>query len=119
LFSSSTQMRGISNQQWRALKMNTVIAGAFCIAWVPYSVIQIILGFSNINIPQPIIFVIQWTAFANSFWNSLFYFHLNAVYRNRAIRLFRKLFCRGRSMESQAVYEHQISLAHTKSHDGE
>lgn len=82
------------NRTFKALKMNVIIAGAFYVAWIPYSVVQVVLSFAGgVDIPQWLIFSIQWIAFANSFWNSIIYYYWNLVYRDKALLLYRSLFC--------------------------
>lgn len=90
--------------EYRALKMNIIIAGAFCVAWIPYSILQIVL-LSGTDMSQPLVFIIQWLAFANSFWNSIIYYYVNREYRKHALKLYSRLLhfgcqrsqCRGES----------------------
>ena len=67
--------------------MNIIIAGAYFIAWIPYSILQIVL-LSGKNMSQPLVFVIQWVAFANSFWNSIIYYYVNKDYRKQALKIY-------------------------------
>ena len=69
--------------KWKALKINLIIVVSFTIAWIPYSIIQVVMGFYRIDaIPETITFIIMWLALANSFWNFVVYFVMNKHFRD-------------------------------------
>ena len=81
--------------KWKALKINLTIVVSFTIAWIPYSIIQVIMGFYRRDaIPQTITFIIMWLAFANSFWNFVVYFVMNKHFRVALYKYCRSLIRR-------------------------
>ena len=81
--------------KWKALKINLIIVVSFTIAWIPYSIIQVIMGFYKRDaIPQTITFIIMWLAFANSFWNFVVYFVMNRHFRVAVYKYCRSLIRR-------------------------
>ena len=83
--------------KWRAMKINLITVISFAVAWIPYSIIQVIMDFHGKNsIPPNATFVIMWIAFANSSWNFVVYFIMNRHFRDALYTFGRSLLHKNR-----------------------
>ncbi|XP_064598801.1 beta-2 adrenergic receptor-like [Liolophura sinensis] len=66
---------------WKSVKMYVFIIGGFCFAWIPYSLLNLVLCTTDLQVPKLLGFIILWNAMANSFWNTIIYFLMHKKYR--------------------------------------
>ena len=81
------------NKDFKALKTLGTLMGVFCVSWLPFFLMYIILPFcTSCQVPVPVVSAITWLGYVNSSINPCIYAYLNRDFRTA----FRKLlFCSG------------------------
>ena len=121
--STGQSQRSVSRQDLKSVRMLLIVAGAFCLCWLPYAIWYLLPQYypnftdSNnrslsywyrINIFNSLF---ELLALSNSLFNPIIYACLDQTYKEAFKRLFKKMMCRTRSNTQQppAVIElHQL-----------
>ena len=111
--STGQNQRSILRQDLKIVRMLLIVAGVFCLCWLPYAIWYLLRNHyqnfihSNnrslsyryrINIFNSLF---ELLALSNSLWNPIIYACLDQTYREAFKRLFKKMMCRTRSITQQ------------------
>lgn len=70
--------------------------------------------YQDVEIPAPIDFILTWFTYANSFCNSIIYFHFNSTYRKNAVKMWRWIFCQCTKNGVPREFRMNESVGHTE-----
>ncbi|XP_038077105.1 beta-4C adrenergic receptor-like [Patiria miniata] len=87
----------------RALKMCSLIAGTFCIAWTPYFVVSFRSYFLKTEAPPLVDFFINWFCFSNSWWDVIIYFLMAKEFRKTALKVAHKRWLKNNPNKQRTV----------------
>ena len=111
--SSGQNQRSVLRQDLRIVRMMLIVAGAFCLCWLPGAILYLLSNhypnfidsnnrslnyWYRINIFYSLIYIL---GLCNSLCNPIIYACLDQTYREAFKRLFKKMMCRTRSNTQQ------------------
>ncbi|XP_038077103.1 beta-2 adrenergic receptor-like [Patiria miniata] len=96
--SSGGQVKG-----HRALKMCSLIAGTFCIAWTPYFVVSFRSYVLKTEAPPLVDFFINWFCISNSWWDVIIYFLMAKEFRKTALKVAHKRWLKNNPNKQRTV----------------
>jgi hypothetical protein len=79
---------------YRTLVTLGSISAGFLIAVAPWTLTEFISSVWEIDVPKNFEFIVTWIAISNSFWNPILYGLLNKSFRNVAIDVINRFFCK-------------------------
>ena len=128
---SQTGADGISavsrtNRKVKTFRMVQVMTASFILCYAPYFSLLFLSSTAQISPPQVVAFSVFWLLLANSFFNVIIYFTMNAAYQKRINELLNSLaavlllksnngeYSEGRSSRMNTVDSNRLDGDHTK-----
>ena len=111
--SSGQNQRSVLRQDLKIVRMLLIVAGVFCLCWLPYSIWYLLLqycpNFVDLNNwslgyryrMMTFASLVHLLALSNSLCNPIIYACLDQTYREAFKKLFKKMMCRTRSNTQQ------------------
>lgn len=79
--------------EWRGLKSALLLTLGFLIAWIPFSVMYLLLAYEVMEIPHVLFTIVGNLVSSTTWWNCIVYSLCSTDFRNTAITLMQR-FCR-------------------------
>ena len=103
------------NKDFKALKTLGTLMGVFCVSWLPFFLMYIIMPFcSTCSVPPTVGAAITWLGYANSCINPCVYAYLNRDFR----MAFRKLLLCSREKKRFGFCSRPETLQHSYTNEG-
>nr|XP_040017174.1 trace amine-associated receptor 1-like [Gasterosteus aculeatus aculeatus] len=80
--SQRTKGGGTVKMERKATKTLAIVMGLFLIAWLPFFLCTTVLSFSRVNVPLPLIELLNWFALSNSTLNPFIYAFFYSWFRS-------------------------------------